>query len=281
MISPAFVKWRAMPDFKNKTIVITGGGTGLGRAMAEHLARLGGRIVVAGRRPEPLAETVDAIRAAGGDAESAQTDVRVPDQVQALIDGVVARHGRIDALINNAAGNFIVRAEELSPNGWNAVINIVLNGSFYCARAAGKAMIAAGGGGSILNIVATYAWTGGPGTIHSAAAKAGVVSLTQTLAVEWGRYGIRTNALCPGVVNTPGSAEKLFPTEEIRKRIASRVPLGRLETPEEVARAAAFLLSDDASYVNGAVLVADGGMWLEPGLLGAADELARPAAKKP
>jgi NAD(P)-dependent dehydrogenase (short-subunit alcohol dehydrogenase family) len=279
MISPAFVKWRAMPDFKDKTIVITGGGTGLGRAMAEHLARLGGRIVVAGRRPEPLAETVDAIRAAGGDADSAQTDVRVPDQVQALVDGVVAKHGRIDALINNAAGNFIVRAEELSPNGWNAVINIVLNGSFYCARAAGKAMIAAGRGGSILNIVATYAWTGGPGTIHSAAAKAGVVSLTQTLAVEWGRYGIRTNALCPGVVNTPGSAEKLFPTEEIRARIASRVPLGRLESPEEVARAAAFLLSDDASYVNGAVLVADGGMWLESGLLGAADEIAGPPGK--
>ncbi len=277
MISPAFVKWRAMPDFKDKTIVITGGGTGLGRAMAEHLARLGGRIVVAGRRPEPLAETVDGIRAAGGDAESAQTDVRVPDQVQVLVDGVVAKYGRIDALVNNAAGNFIVRAEELSPNGWNAVINIVLNGTFYCARAAGKAMIAAGRGGSILNIVASYAWTGGPGTIHSAAAKAGVVSLTQTLAVEWGRYGIRTNALCPGVVNTPGSAEKLFPTEEIRNRIASRVPLGRLETPEEVALAAAFLLSDDASYVNGAVLVADGGMWLEPGLLGAAAETPRPA----
>jgi NAD(P)-dependent dehydrogenase (short-subunit alcohol dehydrogenase family) len=259
-----------MANFTGKTIIITGGGTGLGRAMAEHFGSLGGHIVAAGRRPEPLAEAVAAIRAAGGSAEAVPTDVRVPEQVQALVDGVVAKHGNLDCLVNNAAGNFIVRAEELSPNGWNAVINIVLNGTFYCSRAAGRAMIAAGRGGSILNIVATYAWTGGPGTIHSAAAKAGVISMTQTLAVEWGRRGIRVNALCPGVVNTPGSAEKLFPTEAIRDRIARRVPLGRLETPEEVACAAAFLLSDDASYVNGAVLVADGGMWLEPGLLATA-----------
>jgi NAD(P)-dependent dehydrogenase (short-subunit alcohol dehydrogenase family) len=260
-------KGRDMADFTGKTIVITGGGTGLGRAMAEHFGSLGGHVVAAGRRPEPLAETIAAIRAAGGSAEAMPTDIRLPDQVQALVDGVVAKHGHLDCLVNNAAGNFIVRAEELSPNGWNAVINIVLNGTFYCSRAAGRAMIAAGRGGSILNIVAAYAWTGGPGTIHSAAAKAGVISMTQTLAVEWGRHGIRTNALCPGVVNTPGAAAKLFPTEAIRDRIARRVPLGRLETPEEVARAAAFLLSDDASYVNGAVLVADGGMWLEPGLL--------------
>ena len=267
----AFHKACAMADFKGKTIVITGGGTGLGRAMAEHLASLGAHVVAAGRRPEPLAETVAAIRSAGGSSEAIPTDVRVPEQVQALVDAVTASRGRLDCLVNNAAGNFIVRAEELSPNGWNAVINIVLNGTFYCSRAAGKAMIASGGG-SILNIVASYAWTGGPGTIHSAAAKAGVISMTQTLAVEWGRYGIRVNALCPGVVNTPGAAAKLFPTDAIRERIARRVPLGRLETAEEVSRAAAFLLSDDASYVNGAVLVADGGMWLEPGLLAAASE---------
>jgi len=261
-----------MADFKGKTIVITGGGTGLGRAMAEHLASLGGHVAVAGRRMEPLAETVAAIAAACCSAQAGPTDVRVPQQVQALVDGVVASHGRLDCLVNNAAGNFIVRAEKLSPNGWNAVINIVLNGTFYCSSAAGRAMIADSRGGSILNIVASYAWTGGPGTIHSAAAKAGVISMTQTLAVEWGRHAIRVNALCPGVVNTPGAAEKLFPTKAIQERIARRVPLGRLETAEEVAHAAAFLLSDDASYVNGAVLVADGGMWLEPGLLGTIGE---------
>jgi len=256
-----------MTDFKGKNIIITGGGTGLGAAMARHLAALGAHVVIAGRRPEPLEQTLAAIVASGGIGQAVPTDVRIPEQVQALVDGVVSSRSRVDGLINNAAGNFIVKAEELSPNGWRAVVDIVLNGTFYCSRAAGKAMIADGRGGAILNIVASYAWTGGPGTIHSAAAKAGVISLTQTLAVEWGRHGIRTNALCPGIVNTPGAAAKLFPTEAIRERIARRVPLGRLETEEEVARAAGFLLSDDAAYVNGAVLVADGGLWLEPGLL--------------
>jgi NAD(P)-dependent dehydrogenase (short-subunit alcohol dehydrogenase family) len=255
-----------MPNFDGKAAIITGGGSGLGRAMAEHLASLGAIAVVAGRRPEPLDATVDAIRARGGRADAAQTDVRDPEQVRRLVDSVIAKHGRVDCLVNNAAGNFICPTKDMTPNGWNAVVNIVLNGTFYCSHAAGNAMIADGKGGSILNIVASYAWTGGPGTAHSAAAKAGVVSLTQTLASEWGRYGIRTNALSPGIVNTTGSAEQLFPTEEKRAYLAARVPMRRLGTDDEVAKAAAFLLSDDASYVNGAVLVADGGLWLNPGL---------------
>lgn len=256
-----------MPDFTGKTIIVTGGGTGLGRAMAEHLASLGATAVLAGRRIEPLQDTADAIGAAGGKAEAVPTDVRDPAQVASLIDGVVQRHGRVDRLINNAAGNFICAAEDLTPNGWNAVVNVVLNGTFYCSRAAGKAMIADGKGGAILNIVAAYAWTGGPGTVHSAAAKAGVCSMTRTLAAEWGRYGIRVNALAPGVVNTAGASEKLFATDEVRAAIAARVPLRRLGTPEEVAHAAAFLLSDDAAYVTGSVLVADGGLWLGPEIL--------------
>lgn len=255
-----------MPDFTAKTAIITGGGSGLGRAMAEHLASLGATVVLAGRRPEPLAEGVSRIESKNGKADAIQTDVRDPEQCKRLVDGVVAKHGRVDCLINNAAGNFICPTKDLSPNGWNAVVNIVLNGTFYCSHAAGNAMIADGKGGSILNIVASYAWTGGPGTAHSAAAKAGVVSLTQTLAAEWGRYGIRTNALSPGVVNTPGSAQRLFPTEEMRAYLASRVPMQRLGTESEIAKAAAYLLSDDASYVNGAVLVADGGLWLNAGL---------------
>jgi NAD(P)-dependent dehydrogenase (short-subunit alcohol dehydrogenase family) len=254
-----------VPDFRGKTAIVTGGGSGLGRAMAERLASLGATAVLAGRRPEPLAEGVARIEASGGRAVALPTDVRDPDAVQQLVDRVVAGHGRVDCLINNAAGNFISPTKDLTPNGWNAVVNIVLNGTFYCSRAAGNAMIADGRGGAILNIVASYAWTGGPGTAHSAAAKAGVVSLTQTLAAEWGRYGIRTNALSPGIVNTPGSAERLFPTEAIRDALARRVPLGRLGTEDDVAAAAAFLLSDDAAYINGAVLVADGGMWLGPG----------------
>jgi len=254
-----------MPEFAGKTVVVTGGGSGLGRAMAEHLASLGATAVVAGRRPEPLDDTVRAIEERGGRAVAVPTDVRDPQAVQRLVDAALTRCGRIDCLINNAAGNFICPTKDLSPNGWNAVVNIVLNGTYYCSHAAGNAMIADGKGGAILNIVASYAWTGGPGTAHSAAAKAGVVSLTQTLAAEWGRYGIRTNALSPGIVNTPGSAERLFPTGEIRDAIARRVPLRRLGTEREVAMAAAYLLSDDAAYVNGAVLVADGGLWLSPG----------------
>ena len=255
-----------LPDFRGKTAIVTGGGSGLGRAMAEHLASLGAVAVVVGRRPDALAETVRRIEAAGGRADAVPTDVRDPEQVRAMVERVVGTHGRVDCLINNAAGNFICATKDLTPNGWRAVVDIVLNGTFHCSHAAGNAMIADGKGGSILNIVASYAWTGGPMTAHSAAAKAGVISLTQTLGAEWGVYGIRTNALSPGIVNTPGSAEKLFPTEEARASIARRVPMRRLGTEDEVARAAAFLLSDDAAYVNGAVLVADGGLWLSPGL---------------
>jgi NAD(P)-dependent dehydrogenase (short-subunit alcohol dehydrogenase family) len=244
--------------------------------MAQRLASLGALAVVAGRRPEALVETVAAIVSQGGRARAIPTDVRDPAQVKQLVDTVVGEHGRVDGLVNNAAGNFICATKELTPNGWNAVVNIVLNGTFYCSHAAGNAMIADGKGGAILNIVASYAWTGGPGTAPSAAAKAGVVSLTQTLAAEWGRYGIRTNALSPGIVNTPGSAEKLFPTEEMRDFLARKVPLQRLGTEDEVATAAAYLLSDDAAYVNGAVLVADGGMWLNPGLFEQFADRARP-----
>ena len=265
-----------MPDFAGKSVIVTGGGSGLGRAMAEHLATLGAFVVVAGRRSEPLAETVAHIARAGGRADAVVTDVRDPDAVQRLVDRTVEAHGRVDDLINNAAGNFISRAEDLSPNGWRAVVDIVLSGTFFCSRAAGKAMIADGKGGAILNIVASYAWTGGPGTVHSAAAKAGVVSLTQTLASEWGPHGIRVNALSPGIVNTPGSAEKLFPTEQIRDRIAQRVPMRRLGTEAEIAAAAAYLLSDDASYVNGSVLVVDGGLWLSRGFF---ETFSAPAAR--
>lgn len=255
-----------MPDFTGKTVLVTGGGSGLGRAMAQHLAGLGATAVVAGRRSEPLDETVKDIEARGGRAAALPTDVRDPEQVGRLVEKVVAKFGRVDCLINNAAGNFICATKDLTPNGWSAVVNIVLNGTFYCSHAVGNAMIADGKGGAILNIVASYAWTGGPGTAHSAAAKAGVVSLTQTLAAEWGPYGIRTNALSPGIVNTPGSAARLFPSEEMRAYLARRVPLRRLGTEDEVAKAAAYLLSEDAAYVNGAVLVADGGLWLNPGL---------------
>jgi NAD(P)-dependent dehydrogenase (short-subunit alcohol dehydrogenase family) len=218
---------------------------------------------VAGRRPERLAETVGLIEERGGRGLAQPADVRDPEQVEALVETTVSELGRVDVLVNNAAGNFVVRAEDLSPNGWRAVVGIVLDGSFLCSRAAGRRMIEQGDGGAILSVIASYAWTGGPGTIHSAAAKAGVVALTRTLAVEWARHGVRVNCICPGPTDTEGAGAALWPTEEDRARVAATVPLGRLATPEEVASWGAALCSPHAAYITGETLTIDGGHWLE------------------
>ena len=249
--------------FDGRVAIVTGGGSGLGRALALELARLGAGVAVAGRRPEPLAETVRLIEARGGRGLAQPTDVRDPDAVDALVDATVSGLGRVDVLVNNAAGNFVVRAEDLSPNGWRAVVSIVLDGAFLCSRAAGRRMIEQSDGGAILSVIASYAWTGGPGTVHSAAAKAGVVALTRTLAVEWASHGIRVNCICPGPTDTEGAGAALWPTEEDRARVAATVPLGRLATPEEVAAWGAALLSPHAGYITGETLTIDGGHWLE------------------
>jgi NAD(P)-dependent dehydrogenase (short-subunit alcohol dehydrogenase family) len=249
--------------FEGRVAIVTGGGTGLGRAIARELARLGAAVVVAGRRPEPLAETARLVEERGGRAHAQPTDVREPDAVEALVGAAVERFGRLDVLVNNAAGNFVVRAEDLSPNGWRAVVGIVLDGSFLCSRAAGRQMIGQDDGGAILSVIASYAWTGGPGTVHSAAAKAGILALTRTLAVEWARYGIRVNSICPGPTDTEGAGVALWPTEEDRARVAATVPLGRLANPEEVAVWAAALCSPYAGYITGENLTIDGGHWLE------------------
>jgi NAD(P)-dependent dehydrogenase (short-subunit alcohol dehydrogenase family) len=249
--------------FDGKVALVTGGGSGLGRAFALEFARLGAGVVVAGRRPEPLEETAGLIEGQGGKAFAQPTDVRDPEQVDALVAAAVEKFGRVDVLVNNAAGNFVVKAEDLSPNGWRAVVSIVLDGSFLCSRAAGRQMIEQGGGGAILSVIASYAWTGGPGTIHSAAAKAGIVAMTKTLAVEWAPHGIRANCICPGPADTDGAGQALWPTEEDRKRVAATVPAGRLATPEEVAWWAAALCSPYADYITGETLTIDGGHWLE------------------
>jgi NAD(P)-dependent dehydrogenase (short-subunit alcohol dehydrogenase family) len=178
------------------------------------------------------------------------------------------RFGAIDILVNNAAGNFICPADKLSVNGWNAVVNIVLNGSFYCSRAAGLHMIESGRGGNILNIVAAYAWTGGPLTVHSASAKAGVVAMTRTLAVEWAHHKIRVNAIAPGPVETQGAGDRLWASPGSRDAMIRTVPRGRIGESREVADAAAFLVSDFADFITGEVLVMDGGQWLGKGTFG-------------
>ena len=251
--------------FEGRVGIITGGGTGIGFGFARELARLGATVILASRSEEHLGPAVETLRSETGRAGAANfhvLDVRDAEAVEAMAAKVDADFGKIDFLINNAAGNFIVPSEQLSTNGWNAVIGIVLNGTFYCTSAVGKRMIAHKNGGSILNTIANYAWTGAPGVVHSASAKAGVLAMTQTLAVEWARHKIRVNAIAPGPVHTEGASKRLFPDPMIEEGVRRTIPLRRFATLEEVANAAAYLLSDYASYVTGETLVIDGGQWL-------------------
>jgi NAD(P)-dependent dehydrogenase (short-subunit alcohol dehydrogenase family) len=257
--------------FRDQVALVTGGGTGLGLAIARRLGGLGARVVIASRNQEHLDAGAAALRADGVEAEAIQVDIRKPDEVDRMMDAAVARFGRVDILVNNAAGNFICRAEDLSPNGWNAVIGIVLNGSFYCSRAAGRHMIARGGGGAIVSILATYAWTGSAGTVHSAAAKAGVMAMTQTLAVEWAKHGIRVNGVAPGPIESPGAAKQLWDSPAAVEQITQSVPLKRWGQPSEIADAVAFLCSPHAGYITGDVLTVDGGQWLGAGPFGFLD----------
>ncbi len=253
---------------KGQVAIVTGGGTGIGLAIARRLGELGARVVIGSRNADNLEKGSAELRHAGLDPLCVQIDVRNPEQVDEMVERTVKHFGRIDILINNAAGNFVCRAEELSPNGWNAVIGIVLNGSFYCSRAVGRHMIARGGGGTIVSILANYVWTGSAGTIHSAAAKAGVMSMTQTLAAEWAKHKIRVNAVAPGPIESPGAAKQLWSTPDAVDRITEMVPLKRWGTPREVADAVAFLVAPGAGFITGEILTIDGGSWLGRGTFG-------------
>ncbi len=258
-----------------RVAVVTGGGTGIGLAIARRLGRLGASIVIASRDAGHLEAGASELAGDGTPHLTVPVDVRKPDEVDAMVARAVEAFGGIDILVNNAAGNFICRAEDLSPNGWNAVIGIVLNGSFYCSRAVGRHMIARGQGGAIVSILANYVWTGSAGTIHSAAAKAGVMSITQTLAVEWARHRIRVNAVAPGPIESPGAARQLWATPEAIERITRMVPLGRWGQASEVADAVAFLVSPQAGYITGEILTIDGGAWLGRGTFGFLPESGR------
>lgn len=224
--------------------------------------------MIAGRREEKLKAAAEEIAKTGSAVETFAVDIRDAARVQEMTDHAVARFGHLDVLVNNAAGNFPVRAENLSVNGWNAVVNIVLHGTFYCTRAAGLQMIKQKKG-NIISVVHPQALQGGPGNVHSVSAKAGVIAMSRTLAVEWARYNIRVNMIGPGPFRSEGTDQNLWPTEEIRKTVAAHMPLGRFGTVEEMADAICYLASDYAAYITGHMLVVDGGWSLErEGFLG-------------
>ena len=248
---------------KNKVILITGGGTGLGKSMAMRFAELGASLVIASRRKDVISKTTSQIKEIGSEAIGLQCDVRDMDQVQSMVNDTLNHFDKIDILINNAAGNFISPTEMLTPGGFKAVVDIVLIGTFNCTLAAGKEMIKQKNG-NILNIVTTYAWTGSGYVVPSASAKAGVLAMTRSLAVEWAKYNIRTNAIAPGPFMTEGAWKRLAPPGlNIKKKLKDRIPLKRFGDHIELANLATYLISDQSGYINGEVVTIDGGEWLK------------------
>jgi len=249
---------------KDRSIFLSGGGSGLGRSMAVHFAALGAKMFVIGRRQEPPKETCAAIQQAGGTAAYAICDVRDFAAVEAAAEQADSEVGPIDTVVNNAAGNFMARTEKLSPNAFDTVVNIVLNGTFHCTQAFARKWIAQQKAGNVLNITTTYAAAncGSGFVVPSACAKAGVLAMTTSLAVEWGKYNIRLNAIAPGPFPTEGAWSRLIPSKQFEEHARNANPMKRFGRHEELANLAAFLVSDLAPYINGECVVIDGGQWL-------------------
>lgn len=247
-----------------KKVLVTGGGTGLGRSMAEHFRRLGAAVVICGRRQEVLAQTCEEINAQGNGPEIIWKgcDIRDAQAVDAMVEAIWD-DGPLDVLVNNAAGNFISRSHELSPRAVDAVLGIVLHGTAYVTLACGKRWLAQEHAGNVLSIVTSYAWTGSAYVLPSAMAKAGVLAMTRSLAVEWGPMRIRLNAIAPGPFPTKGAWDRLVPRPELAERFEQKNPLRRAGRHEELTNLACYLISDQSAYVNGEVVTIDGGEWLQ------------------
>jgi len=248
-----------------KSVLVTGGGSGLGLAMSKNFAAHGAKVTIAGRtldRLEKGAREIADVAREGGEVDFLPADVREPDEVEKLVAHAISRFGKVDSLVNNAAGNFLVTSEDLTPNGFDAVVKTVLHGSVYCTLAVGRHLLERKAKGSIVSVVTTYAWTGTGFALPSACAKAGVLAMTRSLAVEWGHAGIRLNAVAPGPIPTEGAWSRLMAFPEAEKNTIDRIPLGRLGTPEELANVVTFLLSDMCPYQTGDCITMDGGEWL-------------------
>jgi NAD(P)-dependent dehydrogenase (short-subunit alcohol dehydrogenase family) len=248
------------PDvLKGRVALITGGATGIGRGIAEAFVSAGAKVVLASRKLEALEAAAAALRAAGGEAIAVQTDVRSFEAVEAAVQTCVSTYGGLDIMIANAAGNFVVPAAEMSPNAWKVVIDIDLNGTFHCARAAYAALKQSPHGGRLIAISTTRALEGWPGCAHAGAAKAGIMSLMRTLASEWGPDGIRCNTIAPGAIGDTEGVKRIYEDQGAAERELSSVPLGMFGRVHDIAQAAIYLCSDAGSYVTGADLVVDGG----------------------